>query len=116
MPAIPTPNPRRSDLLQGTLDMLVLRTLTVQSLHGYAIAQHIERLSQGVFRVEQGSLYPAMERLQHRGWVKSKWDETPTGRRARYYTITASGRAQLNEKAAEYDRMALGIARVMGRA
>jgi transcriptional regulator len=116
MLVVPTPNPRRTDLLQGTLDMLVLRTLTVQSLHGYAVAQHIERLSQGVFRVEQGSLYPALERLQQKGWVKSKWDETPTGRRARYYTITASGRAQLGEKAAEYDRIALGIARVMGRA
>lgn len=116
MPLVPTPQPRRTDLLQGTLDMLVLRTLTVQSLHGYAIAQHIERLSQGVFRVEQGSLYPALERLQQRGWVKSKWDKTPTGRRARYYTITASGRAQLSEKAAEYDRLATAIARVMGRA
>lgn len=115
MPSIPTPDVRRSDLLPGTLDMLVLRTLTVQSLHGYAIAQHIERLSQGIFRVEQGSLYPALERLQQKGWVKSRWDTTPTGRRARYYTITASGRAQLSEKAAEYDRLALAIARVMGR-
>ena len=116
MATIPTPNARRSDLLPGTLDMLVLRTLTVQPLHGYAVAQHIERLSQGIFRVEQGSLYPALERLQQKGWVKSRWDTTPTGRRARYYTITASGRAQLGEKAAEYDRMALAIARVMGRA
>lgn len=116
MPTVPTPDIRRRELLQGTLDMLVLRTLTVQPLHGYAIAQHIERLSQGVFRVEQGSLYPALERLQQKGWVKSRWDTTPTGRRARYYTITASGRTRLNEKAAEYDRMALGIARVMGRA
>lgn len=116
MATIPTPNARRSDLLPGTLDMLVLRTLTVQSLHGYAIAQHIERLSQGIFRVEQGSLYPALERLQQKGWVKSRWDTTPTGRRARYYTINASGRARLGEKAAAYDRMAAAIARVMGRA
>lgn len=116
MPAVPTPKPRRSELLHGTLDMLVLRRLSVQSLHGYAIAQHIERLSQGVFRVEQGSLYPALERLQQKAWVKSKWDKTPTGRRARYYTITAGGRAQLGEKAAEYNRLATAIARVMGRA
>lgn len=116
MATIPTPNARRSDLLPGTLDMLVLRTLTVQPLHGYAIAQHIERLSQGIFRVEQGSLYPALERLQQKGWVKSRWDTTPTGRRARYYTITASGRARLGERSAEYDRMAAAIARVMGRA
>ena len=116
MPTIPTPDARRSDLLPGTLDMLVLRTLTVQTLHGYAIAQHIERLAEGVFRVEQGSLYPALERLQQKGWVKSRWDRTPTGRRARYYTITASGRAQLGERAAAYDRLIAAIARVMGRA
>ncbi len=95
---------------------MVLRTLSVQSLHGYAIAQHIERLSQDVLRVEQGSLYPALERLQQKGWIKSKWGKTPTGRRARYYILTASGRAQLNEKVAHFDRLASAIARVMGRA
>jgi transcriptional regulator len=111
----PLPNVR-GEILPGTLDMLVLRTLSVQSLHGYAIAQHIERLSRDVLRVEQGSLYPAMERLQQQGWVKSRWGTTPTGRRARYYTITASGRARLEEKATAYDRLVAAIARVMGRA
>jgi transcriptional regulator len=87
--------PEKSELLKGTLDMLVLQTLTLQPMHGYAIAQHIERLSQDVLSVEQGSLYPALDRLQKRGWVTSKWGQSPTGRQARYYTITASGRRQL---------------------
>jgi PadR family transcriptional regulator PadR len=104
---------RKSDLLQGTLDMLILRTLSLQPMHGYAIAQHIERLSKEVLRVEQGSLYPGLERLLQKGWVTSRWAESPTGRRARYYTITASGRQQLGEKVSEYDRVALAIARVM---
>jgi len=106
----------RSELVPGTLDMLVLHTLTLGSLHGYAIAQHIEKLSEEVLRVEQGSLYPALERLQRNGWVTSKWGETPTGRRARYYTITASGRKQLGEEISEFDRAMLAINRVMRRA
>ena len=81
-----------SALLRGTLELLVLQTLSLGPLHGYAIAQHIERLSEDVFRVEQGSLYPALDRLQRNGLVKSAWRQTPTGRQARYYTITAAGR------------------------
>jgi len=96
--------------------MLVLYTLTLGSLHGYAIAQHIEKLSEAVLQVEQGSLYPALERLQRQGFVTSKWGETPTGRRARYYTITASGRKQLGEEISEFDRAMLAINRVMRRA
>ncbi len=107
-------NPK-SDLLPGTLDMLVLQTLSVSPLHGYAIAQHIERLSDSVLRVEQGSLYPALERLQRAGWVTSKWQLSPTGRRARYYTITASGRRQLGQEISEFDKLSLAIARVLGR-
>jgi len=105
----------RRELVPGTLDMLVLDTLTLGSLHGYAIAQHIEKLSEDVLRVEQGSLYPALERLLRRGFVTSKWGETPTGRRARYYTITASGRKQLGEEISEFDRAMLAINRVMRR-
>jgi transcriptional regulator len=97
----------------GTLEMLVLRTLGVGSLHGYAIAQHIAKLSDGVFRVEQGSLYPALERLLNKGWVTVRWAETPTRRQARYYTMTASGRRQLQVKAADYARVAAAISRVM---
>lgn len=106
----------KSDVLAGTLDMLILRTLTLGSLHGYAIAQHIAKLSDGVLQVEQGSLYPALERLLNKGWATVKWAETPTRRQARYYTITRSGRKQLEAKASDYDRVALAIARVMGRA
>ena len=108
--------PSKSELLKGTLDMLILQTLTVQPLHGYAIAQQIERLSESVLSVEQGSLYPALERLQKRGWVTSKWGESPTGRRARYYTITAAGRRQLGDEITDFDRVLLAINRVMRRA
>ena len=106
----------RRELVPGTLEMLVLHTLTLGSLHGYAIAQHIEKLSEEVLQVEQGSLYPALERLQRQGFVTSKWGVTPTGRRARYYTITASGRKQLGEEISEFDRAMLAINRVMRRA
>ena len=110
------PPAAKRDPLTGTLEMLILRTLSVEPAHGYAIAQHIERLSDGVFRVEQGSLYPALERLLQKGWATAKWGESPTGRRARYYTITREGRKQLQEKVSDYDRVAQAIARVLGRA
>ena len=102
-----------SELLPGTLDMLVLQTLTLHPMHGYAIAQHIRRLSDSVLKVEQGSLYPALERLQHKGWATSKWGETPTKRRARYYTITAAGRKQLGQEKSSFDRVLTAIQRVM---
>ena len=113
MPRLP---PKKSELLKGTLDMLILRTLTVHPMHGYAIAQHIERLSKDVLAVEQGSLYPALERLQKKGWVISRWGESPTGRRARYYTITASGRRKLGEEISSFARVLLAIKGVMRRA
>ena len=113
---MPTSEPRKSELLRGTLDMLILKTLTVRPLHGYAIAQHIERLSDDVLTVEQGSLYPALERLLKKGWVTAKWGESPTGRKARYYTITAAGRRQLGEQVASFDRVSLAIARILDRA
>lgn len=104
---------RQLDLLSGTLDMLVLRTLMIQPLHGYAIAQHIAKSSAGVLQVEQGSLYPALERLLNKGLLTAKWHETPTKRQARYYTITRAGRKLLDQKTEDYDRVALAIARVM---
>ena len=112
----PTLAQKKSDFPQGTLDMLVLKTLTLAPLHGYAIAQHIDRLSDGVLKVEQGSLHPALERCLNKGWVTAKWAISPTKRRARYYTITASGRKQLGGVVSSYDRVALAIARVLGRA
>ena len=101
------------EIPKGTLDMLVLRTLTLQPMHGYAIAQHIARLSQDVLTVEQGSLYPALGRLQSKGWVTSQWRESPTGRRARYYTITASGRKHLGAQVSGFEQVLLAIKRVM---
>ena len=106
----------RGPLGAGTLEMLILKSLSAGSMHGYAVAQHIERLSHDVLSVEQGSLYPALERLLNKGWVTVEWAETPTKRQARYYTITRTGRAQLKEKVSDYDRVATAIARVMGKA
>lgn len=106
----------RSELVPGTLDMLILKTVSLGPMHGYAIAQHIGRLSEDVLRVEQGSLYPALERLQAKGWLRSRWQTTPTGRRARYYTITAAGRRQLGVQQSAYERTRHAIARVMGLA
>jgi PadR family transcriptional regulator PadR len=106
----------RSELLRGTLEMLILQTLTTQPLHGYAIAQQIQRLSNDALNIEQGSLYPALERLLQQGWVTARWGESPTGRRARYYTITASGRQRLGEHIEEFDSALLAINRVLRRA
>ena len=108
-----SPDPQKNELLKGTLDMLILQTLTLQPMHGYAIAQHIQRLSGDVLTVEQGSLYPALVRLQKKGWITSKWGESPTGRPARYHTITAAGRRQLGEEISSFDRMLDAIQRVM---
>jgi transcriptional regulator len=112
----PASPPPKSELLKGTLDMLILQTLTLQPTHGYAIALHIERLSGDVLAVEQGSLYPALERLLGQGLVTAKWGDSPSGRRARYYTITASGRRRLAREIAGFDRVVLAIHSVMGRA
>ena len=111
---MPTPEGgSQNELLKGTLEMLVLKTLTVQPMHGYAIVRHIERLSGGVFVIEHGSLYPALERLQRNGLITGKWGESQTGRRARYYTITAAGRRRLGEKASAFDRVITAISGVM---
>src|SRR5436305_2850105 len=110
---MPRASSSSSELLPGTLDMLVLQTLTLQSMHGYAIAQHIRRLSDSVLSVEQGSLYPALERLQNKGWLTSKWGESPTKRRARYYTLTAAGRKQLGAEKSSFDPVLVAIQRVM---
>jgi PadR family transcriptional regulator, regulatory protein PadR len=110
------PQTPKHELLKGTLDMLILQTLTVQPLHGYAIAQQIEQLSNDTLTIEQGSLYPALERLQNKGWVTSKWGQSPTGRRARYYTITSAGRRQLGDEISSFDEVLLAINRVLRRA
>src|SRR3954471_3725727 len=104
---------QQDELLKGTLEMLILKSLTVQPMHAYAIVRHIERLSGGIFNVEHGSLYPALERLQRNGFVVGKWGESPTGRRARYYTITAAGRRRFGEKISAFARVLAGIKGVL---
>jgi PadR family transcriptional regulator, regulatory protein PadR len=105
-----------ADLLPGTLEMLILGTLRLGPLHGYGVTQHLEQSSGGVLVVPQGSLYPALERLLRKGLVTAEWTKSPTGRRARYYTITASGLRRLDSKVAEYERVTAAIGRVMSGA
>ena len=107
-----TPTAKR-DMLPGTLDMLILKTLTVQSMHGYGIAQEIQRLSRDVIRVEEGSLYPALQRMRQKGWIKAEWGQTPNNQRARYYTVTAAGRKQLGAQESGFDELVTAISRVM---
>ena len=106
----------RDPLLPGTLEMLVLKTLTRGPLHGYGIAQHIRQVSDDVLQVEEGSLYPALQRLQLKGWVTSEWALTGNNRRARYYRLTPLGRKQLAAERANFDRLIAAIARVMSPA
>jgi transcriptional regulator len=101
------------DLLPGTLDLLILRTLQTRSLHGWAISERIEQISGDVLQINQGSLYPALHRLEHQGWIAAEWAVSELGRRAKYYTLTASGRKQLAVEAGEWERMAAAIGRVM---
>jgi PadR family transcriptional regulator PadR len=107
---MPNPNP---ELLKGTLDMLVLKTLTLGPNHGYGIAQHIRRVSGDAFRVGEGSLYPALQRLLVNGWARAEWSLTETNRKARIYKITPAGRKQLSEEVREFDFLLSAIARVM---
>ena len=106
-------NKNKGDLVQGTLDMLVLRTLTRDAMHGFAIAKSIEERSRDVLRVEEGSLYPALYRLEVQGLVKSEWGHAATGHRAKYYRLTSAGRKRLAAEQANWSRMIEAIARVM---
>ena len=104
---------KNPDLLPGTLDMLILKTLTRTPLHGYGIAQSIKRISDDVLTVEEGSLYPALQRLLLQGWVKAEWKRTETNRRARFYTLTAAGRKQLGLEISQFRQMMEAIGRVL---
>jgi PadR family transcriptional regulator PadR len=104
---------RKPDLLPGTLDMLILKTLTRGALHGYGIAASIKRVSDEVLTVEEGSLYPALQRLLLQGWVKAEWKMTDTNRRARYYTLTPAGRKQLGLELSQFEQMIAAIGRVL---
>ena len=105
--------PTNSDQLHGTLDMLVLKVLEDGPLHGYAIATRLERLSNEVLTVEDGSLYPALYRMEGRGWLASSWSVTETGRRARFYKLTRTGRSQLDAEKASWLRLTAAVANVM---
>lgn len=105
-----------SDLVQGTLDLLILKTLSAGALHGWAIAKRIQQVSGDVLQVQQGSLYPALHRLEQQGWVKAKWSESETGRQAKFYALTAAGRKQLDTEAANWNRLSAAIDLVMGEA
>ena len=107
-----TPTPRR-DLLPGTLDMLILKTLTVQPMHGYGIAQHLQRLTDDVIRVEEGSLYPALQRMRQKGWIRAEWRQSPNNQRARYYTVTRAGRRRLGNEQAGFLELVRAIGRIM---
>ncbi|MBS1877225.1 MAG: PadR family transcriptional regulator [Acidobacteria bacterium] len=106
--------PRKNDSLPGSLDMLILRTLSLRSLHGYGIVQFIQQSSDDQLLVEEGSLYPALQRLELNGWIDGVWGVTPNHRRARIYKITEAGRQQLDLEARKYAKLTLAIARVMG--
>ena len=103
----------KRELLPGTLDMLVLKSLSAQPMHGYAIARHIERLSQDVLRIEEGSLYPALQRMRQKGWIKAEWAQTPNNQRARYYSLTAAGKRALGHEQAGFAELIAAIQRVM---
>jgi PadR family transcriptional regulator, regulatory protein PadR len=105
--------PKKNDLLPGTLDLLVLTTLKRAPMHGYGIALAIKRLSDDALTVEEGSLYPALQRLLLQGWVKAEWKMTETNRRARFYTLTTAGRKQLGVELSEFQQMIAAIGRVL---
>ena len=107
---------QKPDLLPGTLDLLILKTLTRAPQHGYGIALSIKQSSQDFLTVEEGSLYPALQRLLLQGWVKAEWGASENNRRARYYTLTAAGRKQLAAERQEFDRLILAIHKVLGTA
>ena len=103
---------QKADLLKGTLDMLILKAVALGPLHGYGIIQRIRQMSGEMLDVEQGSLYPALYRIEQRGWVSSNWDMNETGRRAKFYTLSEAGRRQLEAEEASWDRLVLAIARM----
>jgi transcriptional regulator len=98
-----------TDLVQGTLDLLILKTIALEPKHGWAIAKRIQQLSKDALQVQQGSLYPALYRLEKQGWIKSHWAETETGRKAKFYSLTKPGRTQMEKELASWDRLSAGI-------
>jgi PadR family transcriptional regulator PadR len=105
-----------SDLVQGTLDLLILKTLSLEPKHGWAIAKRIQQISNEVLQVQQGSLYPALHRLEQQGWITAKWAESETGRQAKFYSLTRAGRGQLKTETANWSRLSKAINIVVAEA
>jgi PadR family transcriptional regulator PadR len=108
--------PPSTDLLQGTLDLLVLKTLATGPMHGWGVAQRIEQMSKEVLQIGQGSLYPALHRLEYKGWIRADWGSSENNRRAKYYALTAAGKRQLAAELETWDRLSAAIGLVLGRA
>ena len=106
----------RADLLQGTLDLLVLKSLAAGAMHGWGIAQRLRQLSADALQVQQGSLYPALHRLERQGWIQSSWGQSDNNRKARFYELTPAGAARLEEETATWERFAAAVAQVLGAA
>jgi PadR family transcriptional regulator PadR len=106
-------DPQKSDLLQGTLDVLILKIVALEPLHGYGIAQRIRQISKSVLQVQQGSLYPALHRLEKRGWLRAEWGEAETGREAKFYSLTKTGRKQLDSEMANWDRLSEAVTLIL---
>ena len=104
---------RQTDLLQGTLDLLILRTLVLGPQHGWGVSQHIQQISDDVLQVKEGSLYPALHRLEQKGWIASRWGVSDNNRKAKYYRLTKAGRAQLDREAAQWRRFAGAVETVL---
>lgn len=98
-----------TDVLQGTLDLLILRTIALEPMHGWAIAQRIQQVSDDLLRVQQGSLYPALHRLEHQGWILAAWGVSENNRRARFYSLSRAGRRQLETEVAKWERLSAGV-------
>ncbi len=98
-----------TDLVQGTLGLLILKTIAAEPKHGWAIAKRIQQVSSEILQVQQGSLYPALHRLEQHGWIKARWAETGTGRKAKFYSLTRAGRAQLKRELADWDRLSAAV-------
>jgi transcriptional regulator len=105
----------QTDVLQGTLDLLILRTIALGPMHGWAIAQRIQQISDDLLRVQQGSLYPALHRLEHQGWITAEWGTSENNRRARFYSLTRAGRKQLEAELAKWERLSAGVNLVLQR-
>jgi len=103
----------KSDLLQGTLDMLILKTLALEPMHGWGISQRIQQVSQGVLCINQGSLYPALHRLEQQGWIAAEWGSSENNRQAKFYNLTRTGRQQLDEETENWERVSLAIAQIL---